>query len=193
MTLIVLLTLLGIITALIVFGIIIYNGLISMKHNIEKAWSNIDVLLKQRYDELPKLVKVCEGYMHHEQAVLENVARARSMMDSAGSEREMAAASNAITAALRSLFAVVENYPDLKADRAFRQLQARVSQIEDQIADRRELYNESVNLFNIRIEQFPDVIVAGMMRLLPRELWKIDPAHREDVDMTFARPSTGRS
>jgi len=97
------------------------------------------------------------------------------------------AASNAITTALASLFAVVENYPDLKADRAFRQLQARVSQLEDQIADRRELYNESVNLFNIRIEQFPDVIVAGMMRLTERELWKIDPAHREDVDMTFSR------
>lgn len=188
MGLVVWLSVLGIIAALIVFGIIIYNGLIRMKHNIEKAWSNIDVLLKQRYDELPKLVKVCEGYMHHEQAVLENVAKARSMMDAAGSEKEVAAASNAITAALRSLFAVVENYPDLKADRAFRQLQARVSQLEDQIADRRELYNESVNLFNIRIEQFPDVFVAGMMRLTPRELWKIDPAHREDVDMTFKRP-----
>lgn len=192
MGLVVWLSVLGIIAALIVFGIIIYNGLIRMKHNIEKAWSNIDVLLKQRYDELPKLVKVCEGYMHHEQAVLENVARARSMMDSAGSEREVAAASNAITSALRSLFAVVENYPDLKADRAFRQLQARVSQLEDQIADRRELYNESVNLFNIRIEQFPDVIIAGMMRLIPRDLWKIDPSHRTDVDMTFVRPSAGK-
>jgi LemA protein len=187
MALIILLSLLGVIAALIIFGVIIYNGLISMKHNISKAWSNIDVLLKQRYDELPKLVKVCEGYMHHERAVLENVTRARSQMEAAGSEKEVVAASNAITTALASLFAVVENYPDLKADRAFRQLQARVSQIEDQIADRRELYNESVNLFNIRIEQFPDVFIAGMMRLMARELWKIDPAHREDVDMTFSR------
>lgn len=187
MTLIVLLSLLGTIVSLVVFAVIIYNGLISMKHNISKAWSNIDVLLKQRYDELPKLLKVCEGYMHHERAVLENVARARSKMEAAGSEKEVVTASNAITQALQSLFAVVENYPDLKADRAFRQLQARISQLEDQIADRRELYNESVNLFNIRIEQFPDVIVAGLMRLIARELWKIDPAHREDVDMTFSR------
>ena len=186
MALMILLVLLGLLLILITYGIIIYNGLISLKYNISKAWSNIDVLLKQRYDELPKLVSVCEGYMQHEQAVLENVTRARSMMDAAGSEKQITEASNAITAALRSLFAVVENYPDLKADRAFRQLQARVSQLEDQIADRRELYNESVNLFNIRIEQFPDVIVAGMMRLTPRELWQIEPAHREDVSLKFS-------
>jgi len=186
MTLIILLILLGLIAALIIFGIIIYNGLIRLKHDISKAWSNIDVLLKQRYDELPKLLKVCEGYMKHERTVLENVTKARSQLDSAGSEKEVVNANNAITSALRSLFAVVENYPDLKADRAFRQLQARVSQLEDQIADRRELYNESVNLFNIRIEQFPDVFVAGMMRLDARELWQIDPEHRADVDMTFS-------
>ncbi len=189
MALIILLSLLGIIVALIIFGIIIYNGLISLKHNISKAWSNIDVLLKQRYDELPKLVSVCEGYMLHERAVLENVTKARSMLDSAGSEKEVVNANNAISSALRSLFAVVENYPDLKADRAFRQLQARVSQLEDQIADRRELYNDSVNIFNIRIEQFPDVIVAGLMRLDERELWQIDPAHREDVSMKFSVPA----
>lgn len=183
---IVLISILGIIVALVVFCIIIYNGLIRMKHNISKAWSNIDVLLKQRYDELPKLVSVCEGYMQHEQRTLENVTKARSMLESAGSDQEVVNANNAITSALRSLFAVVENYPDLKADRAFRQLQARVSQLEDQIADRRELYNESVNLFNIRIEQFPDVFIAGLMRLEEQLLWQIDPEHREDVSMKFS-------
>lgn len=185
MTTIVLLILLGVIAALIIYLVVIFNGLVRLKHNIDRAWSNIDVLLKQRYDELPKLVRVCEGYMQHERAVLENVTRARAQLDNAGSGTEVIEANNAISQALRSLFAVVENYPDLKADQAFRQLQSRVSQLEDQIADRRELYNDSVNLFNIRIEQFPDVFVANMMKLVPRQLWQIEPEHRRDVEISF--------
>jgi LemA protein len=185
MTTIILLILLGVIVALIVYLVVIFNGLVRLKHNIDRAWSNIDVLLKQRYDELPKLGRVCEGYMQHERAVLENVTRARAQLDNAGSGTEVIEANNAISQALRSLFAVVENYPDLKADQAFRQLQSRVSQLEDQIADRRELYNDSVNLFNIRIEQFPDVFVANMMKLVPRQLWQLEPEHRRDVDISF--------
>lgn len=187
MATVILLIILGIIIATIVYVIIIYNGLINLKHNIDRTWSNIDVLLKQRYDELPKLVSVCEGYMKHEQAVLENVTKARAQLDNASSGGEVLNANNAITSALRSLFAVVENYPDLKADKAFRQLQSRVSQLEDQIADRREMYNSSVNLFNIRIEQFPDIFVANMMKLEPRQLWQIEPGHREDVAIQFNR------
>lgn len=187
MTSIVLLIILGLIIALIIYSVTIFNGLIRLKHNIDKAWSNIDVLLKQRYDELPKLVGVCRGYMEHEQAVLENVTKARSQLDNAGTGREVLDANSAISQALRSLFAVVENYPDLKADRAFRQLQSRISQLEDQIADRRELYNESVNLFNVRIEQFPDVFVANMIKLSPRQLWQIEPEHRGDVSIDFSR------
>ncbi len=186
MATIIALLLLGILIAMIIYTVIIYNGLINLKHNIEKTWSNIDVLLKQRYDELPKLVSVCEGYMKHEQAVLENVTKARAQLDNAQTGGEVLDANNAISQALRSLFAVVENYPDLKADRAFRQLQSRVSQLEDQIADRRELYNASVNRFNIRIEQFPDIFVANMMRLAPRQLWQIDPGHRQDVEIRFS-------
>ncbi len=185
MSTIILLILLGVVVALIIYLVVIFNGLVRLKHNIDRAWSNIDVLLKQRYDELPKLVRVCEGYMQHERAVLENVTRARAQLDNAGSGREVIEANNAISQALRSLFAVVENYPDLKADQAFRQLQSRVSQLEDQIADRRELYNDSVNLFNIRIEQFPDVFVANMMKLVPRQLWQIEPEHRRDVEISF--------
>ena len=184
---ILLLVLLGIIVSFVAYVIIIYNGLINLKHNIDRSWSNIDVLLKQRYDELPKLVSVCEGYMKHEQEVLENVTRARSQLDQASTGPETLDANSAITSALRSLFAVVENYPDLKADRAFRQLQSRISQLEDQIADRRELYNSSVNIFNIRIEQFPDIFVANGMNLTPRPLWQIDPGHREDVSIRFSR------
>ena len=170
----------------VIYTIVIYNGLVRLKHNIDKAWSNIDVLLKQRYDELPKLVDVCKGYMKHERDTLEAVIKARSMISGAGGEQEMLNAQNMVSGALKSLFAVVEKYPELKADQNFRQLQSRVTELEDQIADRRELFNESVNIYNIRIEQFPDVIIARMFAYTPRNLWKIQEEHRQDVSVSFA-------
>ena len=169
------------------YVIMIYNGLVGLKHNIDKAWSNIDVLLKQRFDELPKLVKVCEGYMDHERETLEAVVKARSQLNQAAGDDARLEAQNQISQALRSLFAVVERYPDLKADTAFRQLQARVTQIEDQIADRREFYNDAVNIFNIRIEQFPDVFVANVFNFTSRTLWQINPEHRNDVEISFGK------
>lgn len=187
--LVVLVALLVLIAGVIGYVIVIYNGLVRLKNNIDKSWSNIDVLLKQRFDELPKLVKVCEGYMQHERKTLENVIKARSMVDQAHSEAETIDANNAITQALRSLFAVSENYPDLKADASFRQLQSRVSEIEDQIADRREFFNESVNLYNIRIEQFPDILVASRLNYKARKLWEIDPADRSDVEIKINQPT----
>jgi len=175
-----------IISVLILYVIVVYNGLVRLKNNIEKAWSNIDVLLKQRFDELPKLIKVCEGYMQHEQKTLEAVIKARSQVTSAGSDKQKMQAQNALTDTLRSLFMVVERYPDLKADKSFRQLGARITEIEDQIADRRELYNDTVNIYNIRIEQFPDVIVARTFNFSDRTLWQIDPSHRQDVEVKFS-------
>jgi len=174
-----------ILIGVILYVVVIYNGLVALKNNIDKAWSNIDVLLKQRFDELPKLIKVCEGYMQHEQKTLEAVIKARSMVSSARSDSEKLSAQNALSDTLRSLFMVVERYPDLKADKAFRQLGARITEIEDMIADRRELFNESVNIYNIRIEQFPDVIVARLFNFAARTLWQIDPAHRADVEVSF--------
>lgn len=176
-----------ILLGVIVYVITIYNGLVRLKNNIDKAWSNIDVLLKQRFDELPKLVKVCEGYMQHERETLEAVIKARSLMSGAKSDSEVIEAQNVIAGALKSLFAVVERYPNLKADASFRQLQARISELEDQIADRREFFNESVNTYNIRIEQFPDVMVARSFNYGPRFLWKIEPAHRADVNIQFGK------
>jgi LemA protein len=126
-----------ILLALIFYIIVIYNGFIALKNNIDQNWGNIDVLLKQRFDELPKLIKVCEGYMQHEQKTLEAVVKARSMVNSARSDEQRMQAQNMLTDTLKSLFMVVERYPDLKADAAFRQLGNRVSEIEDQIADRR--------------------------------------------------------
>jgi len=172
--------------AALLYLIVLYNSLVSLKHSVDKAWSNIDVLLKQRFDELPKLVEVVKGYQIHEQEVLERLTRARAMLQQGpGTEEARHSAEDQISQALRGLFAVVENYPELKADKAFRQLQTRISQIEDMIADRRELFNEYVNTFNIRQEQFPDLLVARLMGLTPRKLWKIDPEQRQDVKISF--------
>ena len=174
-----------ILLALIFYIIVIYNGFIALKNNIDQNWGNIDVLLKQRFDELPKLIKVCEGYMQHEQKTLEAVVKARSMVNSARSDEQRMQAQNMLTDTLKSLFMVVERYPDLKADAAFRQLGNRVSEIEDQIADRRELYNASVTIYNTRLEQFPDVFVARAFNFDRRTLWEIDPEHRRDVEISF--------
>jgi LemA protein len=183
--------LLAISTIVSLYGVILYNGFVQMKNDIDKAWSNIDLLLKQRYDELPKLLKVCEGYMQHEQRTLEAVIRARAQLSSAGSGAEQLAAQNVLSETLRSLFAVTENYPELKADAGFRQFANRISEIEDQIADRRELYNEYVNIYNIRLDQIPDLVIARICNFTPRKLWAIDAAHREDVKISFSAAKKG--
>lgn len=174
-----------ILAALVIYVITIYNGFVALKNNIERNWSNIDVLLKQRYDELPKLIKVCEGYMQHEKKTLEAVIKARSMVNQAGTDQQKMQAQNMLTDTLKSLFMVVEKYPDLKADKSFQQLGYRITEIEDQIADRREFLNESINIYNIRLEQFPDVIVARIFNFAKRTLWQIDPEHRQDIKVEF--------
>jgi LemA protein len=184
-TSIMVLVLIVLLAGIVIYTIVIYNGLVALKNNIDKSWSNIDVILKQRYDEIPKLVKVCSGYMKHERETLDAVVKARSMVNTAQTDAEKFRAQEGITQALRSLFAVVEQYPDLKADTIFKNLGARISTLEDQIADRRELFNESVNLYNIRTQQFPDVIIARFLNFAGRQLWEIDPAHREDVKIEF--------
>ena len=184
-------TLVGVSTILILYGVTLYNAFVQMQNDVDKAWSNIDLLLKQRYDELPKLLKVCEGYMQHEQRTLEAVIQARSQLSTARSGAETLAAQNVLTETLRSLFAVVENYPELKADAGFRQFSNRISELEDQIADRRELYNEYVNIYNIRLDQLPDLVIARLCHFSPRKLWAIDPAHREDVKISFAPAKKG--
>ena len=171
---------------LIGYAVMLYNGLITVKNNVDKYWSNIDVLLKQRFDELPKLVAICERYMKHEADTLLGVTKARAAMAGAKSVRDMGKAQGMITEALKSLFAVTENYPELKADRRFGQLQTRVSELEDEIADRRELFNESVNIYNIRIQKIPDNIVAGLMGLRDKDLWQIEAAHRVDPGIKFS-------
>ncbi len=175
----------------VLYFVTIYNGLIRLKNNIDKAWSNIDVLLKQRHDEIPKLVAICEGYMKYEQETLKKVIEARSLFDRARGVAQTAEADQAVTQALKSLFALAENYPDLKADNNFLGLQGRVSTLENSIADRREFFNESVNLYNIRIQQIPDVLIAHLFNFEPSVLWQINPPEREDVKISF-NPAGGK-
>lgn len=167
------------------YFISIYNSLIRLKNNIKKSWANIDVLLKQRSDELPKLVETVKGYMKHEKGVLETVTKARTQFLSADSIETKMEASNMISGALKTLFAVSENYPELKANQNFMHLQGRISGLENEIADRREFYNESVNNFNIRIQSFPDVIIANMMKLNEQSMFAVTEADRKDVKISF--------
>ncbi|MCK4739276.1 MAG: LemA family protein [Deltaproteobacteria bacterium] len=168
------------------YFVTIYNGLVTVKNNVEKAWSNIDVLLKQRHDELPNLVSVCERYMKHEAETLTNVIKARNMMAGASNMNERGKAEGFLTETLRSLFAVTENYPELKADRRFGQLQSRITDMENEIADRRELFNDSVNIYNIRIEKLPDVMVASLLSYKAKDLWQINPEERAPVKVAFS-------
>jgi LemA protein len=174
------------VVGLIGYGVSIYNGLIAMKNNIGRSWANIDVLLKQRHDELPKLVKTCEQYMKHERAVFDKLSEARAALMGARSVGERAEAEGMLTRALGKMFAVAEAYPNLKADQSFLQLQNRISQIENQIADRREFYNDTVTTYNTRIQQIPDAVVANWLALGPAELFKVDEADRQDVEINFA-------
>lgn len=177
---------LGLIAVALIYGVLIYNNLVTLKHAVSKAWANIDVLLKQRHDELPKLVAVCERYMKHEAETLQKVTEARAMSAGAKTLDAKAEAEGFLSEALKSLFAVTENYPELRADAQFGKLQARVTTLENEISDRREFFNDSVNIYNIRIEQFPDLIVARLFQFVRRSLWKIRPGDREDVKIAFS-------
>jgi LemA protein len=179
-----------VILAVIVIGIImylvgIYNNLVTLKNDLERSFANIDVLLKQRHDELPKLIETCKGYMQYEQKTLLAVTEARAAYTRATTPADKAQADNMITGALRTLFAVAENYPELKANANFMQLQGRITELEEKIAGQRTRYNEDVNAFNIRIAQIPDLFVARVMNLQPHLLLQIPAADREDVQVKF--------
>ncbi len=167
------------------YVVMIYNGVIELKNDIDKAWANIDIMLKQRHDELPKLLDVCKGYMDYERDTLQKITQARSMYQQATTVNQKAQADQSMTSALHGFFAVAENYPELKANNNFMQLQKRITELENQIADRREFYNDSVNTFNIRIQQMPDTFVASFMKLIPRSMFKVEEADKADVPMTF--------
>jgi len=171
--------------AVILYFVGLYNKLVAFKNNIDRSFSNIDVLLKQRHDELPKLIETCKGYMQYEQKTLQAVTEARTAFMRANTPAEKAQADNLVSGALKSLFAVAEKYPDLKANTNFMQLQGRITDLETKIAAQRAAYNEDVNTFNIRIAQIPASLVAGFMGLQPYALFQVAEADREDVKVSF--------
>jgi LemA protein len=176
----------GALAAGILYAIMIYNNLVSLKHNVSKAWANIDVLLKQRHDELPKLVETCKQYMGYEQETLEKVMQARAAVSAAREKGDISAlgpAETQLRMGLGNLFALAEAYPDLKANESFQHLQGRISGLENAIADRREFYNESVNNNNVRIEQFPDVIIARNLGFGAKDLLEFSEEETKDVDV----------
>lgn len=176
-----------VVVALVFFYLItIYNHLVRVKHNASKAWSNVDVLLKQRHDEIPKLVETCKQYMQFEKETLEKVMQARSQVSTARQSQDMqglGAAEGMLRMGLGNLFALAEAYPELKANENFQHLQTRISSLESSIADRREFYNESVNINNIRIEQFPDILVAKAFNFKARELLEFESDQIKDINL----------
>lgn len=176
----------GALLVALAYGVLLYNGLVQVKHAVARAWANIDVLLRQRHDELPKLVEVCRQYKEFEQATLLRVVEARSRVQVARERQDITAlgtAEGALRQGLGQIFAIAEGYPELKANEHFMQLQGRITALENGIADRRELYNEAVNINNVRIEQFPAAIVARLFHFEDKPLLEFATAEKADVDV----------
>jgi LemA protein len=167
------------------YAVILYNGLVRLRNENDRAWANIDVLLKQRHDEIPNLVETVKGYMQHEQQTLLAVTQARAASMNAASIGQKAMADLQMAGALHGLFAVAENYPQLKANENFLKLQNRITELEERIADRREFFNDDITTYNTRIGQIPDVFVASFMSLKPRQMFKVSDEDRRQVEVSF--------
>lgn len=162
-----------------------YNRLVQVDENVSQAWSNIDVMLQQRNDELTKLLDTVSVFQDHEEDILKDVTRAREESIQASGPKEEAEADAHVRQGLGRLFAVAEDYPELKSSENFQELQDRISDLEGRIADRRELYNESVAIFNARIKQIPDVLFADLLDYSEREMFEAE-GDLEDIDVEAA-------
>jgi LemA protein len=163
-----------------------YNSLVQLRVRADSAWSDIDVQLKRRHDLIPNLVETVKGYAAHEKGTFENIAKFRSQAMQATTPGDKAQAENQLSGALKSLFAVAENYPELKASEQFTGLQASLNSIEDNIQNARRYYNAVVRDFNIRVQSFPTNILAGMFGFRARQFFEVDsPADRENVAVKF--------
>jgi len=165
--------------------VLLYNGLIRLRNQVKNSWAQIDVQLKRRNDLIPNLVETVKGYMKHEKELLENVTKARSAILSAETVEDKADASNMLSSTLKSLFAVSENYPDLKANQNFMQLQEEITGTENKIAYARQHYNDIVMVFNTKIEVFPNNIFAGMLNFSQEALFKATEEEKKNVQVKF--------
>ena len=183
---VVLVVVIGIVALVGVVMVVMYNGLVRARVRTREAWSGIDVQLKRRADLIPNLVETVRGYAAHERETFENVTRARAMLQQAGTAAEAAQANNFLTQTLRSLFAVSERYPDLKANQNFMDLQNELSDIEEKIAFARQFYNRNVMSYNTRIQTFPNVVMANMFGFERFEFFEAEEAAREAPEVSFA-------
>jgi LemA protein len=182
------LVIVAIIVVVGIFLVVLYNGLVKLRNRIENAWAQIDVQLKRRYDLIPNLVETVKGYAAHERETLEAVIQARNMAVSASGVQDQAQAENMLSGALKSLFALSEAYPDLKANQNFLNLQEELTGTEGRIAYARQFYNDTVLRYNTKIQTFPAVAIAGMFRFTPREYFEAEPESRENVQVSFNDP-----
>lgn len=176
---------LGILAVIVIGGIMIYNGLVKSKNRVDEAWSDIDVQLKRRYDLIPNLINTVKGYAAHEKELLEKVTEARANAMNASGPHDKQDAENMLSGTLKSLFAVAENYPDLKANQNFLELQRELTDTEDKIQASRRFYNGNVRDLNIKIESFPTNVVASMMHFTKREFFEIEESEKQPVKVEF--------
>lgn len=174
-----------VLAVIVLWAIGMYNGLIRLKNRVDEAWSDIDVQLKRRHDLIPNLVSTVKGYAAHEKEVFEKVTEARANAISAGTAEEKAGAENMLSGALKSLFAVAEAYPDLKANQNFLELQRELTDTEDKIQASRRFYNANVRDFNTKVEVFPTNIFAGMLHFVKREFFEAEAGEKENVKVEF--------
>jgi len=174
-----------VLAVVLLWAIAIYNGLIKLKNRVDEAWSDIDVQLKRRYDLIPNLVSTVKGYAAHEKEVFEKVTEARAKAMGAGTTEDKAQAENALSNTLKSLFAVAEAYPDLKANQNFLELQRELTDTEDKIQASRRFYNGNVRDFNTKIEIFPNNIFAGILNFTKRQFFEAAGAEKEAVKVEF--------
>jgi LemA protein len=167
------------------WGVLIYNGFVGLRNRVEEAWSQIDVQLKKRFDLVPNLVETVKGYAKYEKTTFSEITKARAAMAQAGTVQEKANASNMLTGALKSLFAVSENYPDLKASKNFLMLQEELAGIESKIAFARQFYNTEIRKLNTKREKLPDSVIAGFMNIPKKEYFEIEEEAAKPVKVSF--------
>jgi len=175
----------GVVVVVALWVIAAFNGFVTLKNRAKEAWSDIDVQLKRRYDLIPNLVETVKGYATHEKEIFEKVTQARASAMSAQGMHDKAVAENQLSETLKSLFAVSENYPDLKASQNFLELQREITDTEDKIQAARRFYNTNVRDMNIKVESFPDNIIANIFKFSQMELFEANGAEKEAVKVKF--------
>lgn len=176
---------LGVVGVVLLWLVLVYNGLITFKNRVDEAWSDIGVQLKRRYDLIPNLISTVKGYATHERELLENVTKARTAAMGAQDPKESAEKENMLSDTLKSLFAVSENYPDLKANQNFLELQRELTDTEDKIQASRRFYNGNVRDFNTKIQVFPTNLVAGMLKFEEYNFFEVAENEKENIEVKF--------